>query len=142
MPKKKSPEKNITSASARAPRVLIVEDDEPTLDALVVKLADMNIPVATAPDGEEAAKKILKQKWDVIVIDILLPKKNGFTLLKEIQHDPRHAHATILVMSNLSGTEHQKHAMDLGAHEFIEKTKVSLSDIAEKIARALDAKNS
>lgn len=142
MPKKKSPKKNIPSAPAPSPRVLIVEDDEPTLDALVVKLANMNIPVATAPDGEEAAKKILEREWAVIVIDILLPKKNGFTLLKEIQHDPRHADATILVMSNLSGAEHQKHAMDLGAHEFIEKTKVSLSDIAEKIAQALNAKNS
>lgn len=137
MPTKRSPKKSAGLEPIRTSRVLIIEDDEPTRDALVLKLADMHIAAETARDGEEAGEKIHARAWDVIVVDLLLPKKDGFSLLEEIRREPHCAHATVFVFTNLSGAEHRERALALGAHEFIEKTKVSLARIAEKIAVAL-----
>lgn len=128
------------SVPARYPHVLIVEDDMPTLDALMLKLESMGISAAAAKDGEEATEMIRAQQWDVIITDILLPKKNGFAVLEEIQRDPQCKNTVIFAFSNLSGTEYTQRALSAGAHEFIEKTKVSLDDIAIKIAAALAKK--
>lgn len=136
---KKQTKKSSVIEPEHGARVLIIEDDEPTRDALVLKLADMRIPAEIARDGEEGSEKIHVRGWDVVVVDLLLPKKNGFSLLEEIRREPRCAHATIFVFTNLSGAEHRDRALRLGAHEFIEKTKVSLAQIAEKIAAALAA---
>jgi len=135
MPQKRSP--SIKTSSAR---VLIVEDDEPTRDALMLKLASMDIRAAAAKDGEEAIQQIHQQPWDVIVVDILLPKQNGFTVLEGVRREPHCARATVFVFTNLSGAEHKGRALELGAHAFFEKTKMSLHDIAQKIAQALDKK--
>lgn len=140
MTEKKQTQKK--SALARRPRVLIVEDDIPTLDALMFKLESMGIPSVGAKDGEEATTMIRAQQWDVIVIDILLPKKNGFAILEEIRGQPEFAHTAIFAFSNLSGAEYMQRALNAGAHEFIEKTKVSLDDIAGKIASALAKQHS
>lgn len=140
MKKEKQTQKN--PPHAQHSRVLIVEDDIPTLDALIAKLARMDIPAAAAKDGEEATEMIHAQPWDVVIIDILLPKKDGFALLEEIKKEPQCAHAAVLVFSNLSGTEYMRRALDLGAHEFIEKTKVSLEDMAQKIIASLNKKTS
>lgn len=128
-------------APAQHPRVLIIEDDAPTLDALAFKLESMDIPSLGAKDGEEAVEQIRAQTWDVIVVDLLLPKKNGFTVLEEIKRQPESSHTVIFAFSNLSGAEYMQRALNAGAGEFIEKTKVSLDDIAGKIASALDKKN-
>lgn len=133
-------QKKSSSAKKTDARVLIVEDDEPTRDALVLKLANMGIAAAAVKDGEEAIQKIHERQWDVVIIDILLPKQNGFSVLEEMRNEPHCAQTTIFVFTNLSGAEHKGRSLELGAHEFFEKTKMSLSGIAQKIAQALEKK--
>jgi DNA-binding response OmpR family regulator len=102
-----------------ASRVLIVEDEEGLLDGLAHNFRFEGYEVLTAKNGAEGLKLALKQKPDVVVLDIMLPEKDGFTVLKELRQ--RHRDIPVLVMTARNFEADVLKGFDLGADDYVTK---------------------
>lgn len=115
--------------------VLLVEDDSPVREAALFELKKRNIPTDIAIDGEEALQKLAQKNYDVLLLDLLLPKVNGFEIIKEVRKNPTQAFLKIIVMSNLGQESDIKHAIELGANEYYIKADTTIHELIEKITQ-------
>ena len=116
-------------------KVLVAEDDGFLANALRVKLTKTGYEVAMASDGEEAEKLFVTFKPDLLLLDLLMPKQDGFTVLQEIRK--KDTKLPIIVSSNLSQKEDLEKAMKLGATDYVVKSESSLEQIIEKMNKYL-----
>ncbi|MFA4890595.1 MAG: response regulator [Candidatus Paceibacterota bacterium] len=118
-------------------KILIVEDDLPTIDALAFKLNKKGISASTALNGEEAIERLKRGKYDLVLLDILLPKKNGFEVIKEIRTNGQSKNAKIIIFSNLGQEDNVEKAMKLGANGYIVKANIGINELSDKIIEEL-----
>ncbi len=114
-------------------KILIVEDDKFLQVVLEKKLMEIGYQVIKAFDGEEGLEKVITEKPDLILLDMILPKKSGFLFLEEIKKDPELAKIPVVVMSALAQEEDIKKAFSLGIIDYFVKAKISLDDLVNKI---------
>lgn len=119
------------------PVVLIVEDDEIILRALYLSFHEKNFTIATATDGETAYAMTERLKPDLVLLDLVLPKKSGFDYLKDIKSNSVLKSIPVLVLSNLAGDDSIKKAMDLGALEYFVKSNTDLSQLVSRATAVL-----
>ncbi len=119
------------SAQPKKPTILIVEDEKPLAKALYLKLTHAGFDVKCAYDGEEALEALMDKKYDLITLDLIIPKIDGFKVLEEIASQKMNAR--VIVASNLSQEEDFKRAKELGVEFFFVKSNTSLAEIIEKI---------
>lgn len=100
-------------------RVLLIEDHKPLVRALKRGLEEEGFAVDTAGDGEEGDYKARSASYDVIVLDLMLPKKDGLTLLKDWRKKGLATH--VLVLTARSGMEDKVEGLDLGADDYLTK---------------------
>lgn len=115
--------------------ILIVEDDEVLLRALYVFFHESEYTIATANDGDTAVKMAQRLKPDIILLDLLLPKMDGFKVLEILKAIPEFKETPIIVLSNLSDSADMTKAKALGAHSYFIKSNVNLAKIAETIKK-------
>jgi len=115
-------------------KILIAEDDQFLSKIYKIKLEKAGYSVVIAPDGNQAIKEISKSLPDLILLDLMMPVKDGFTTLEEIKKNPRWTKIPIIVASNLGQPEDIEKAKKLGADDFIVKSDTSLSNVVDKIA--------
>lgn len=120
-------------------KVVIVEDDEHISKVYEIKLTKEGITCIVARDGEEAVAKITAEKPNLILLDLMIPKKDGFWVLEEIKKNPELKTIPVLVLSNLGQKSDQERAHDLGADEYLVKVDFSIQDIVEKVKKYLAA---
>src|SRR5207344_272827 len=108
-----------TSRGTDMKRVLVIEDEEGLLEGLAHNLRFEGYDVLTAKDGHEGLKMALKQKPDVVLLDIMLPQKDGFTVLKELRQ--RHRDIPVLVMTARNFEADVLKGFDLGADDYVTK---------------------
>ena len=114
-------------------KILVAEDEEVLLNVLKDRFEAEGWEVITARDGEEAVVAIRKSRPDLVLLDLLMPKKDGFEVLKEIRGDPEFKTLPIIVvLSNLGSDEDIKKALALGANDYFVKTQHPMSEIVEK----------
>lgn len=119
---------------------LIVEDDVLINSAYSVKFTHENILFETAMDGEEALQKLERNKDNppsVIILDMVLPKKNGFEILKIIKENQSTKNIPVIALTNLGQESEKKHAMELGASEYLVKADTKIDDILLKMKQYL-----
>lgn len=116
-------------------KVLVVEDDGALLTILVDRLSLNNYRIFQAQDGEEAVKLAVDEKPDLILLDLLLPKLDGFAVLDRIRHypDPSLAQTKVIVLSNLWSDKDILRAQALKIDEYFVKANTNLDDVFEKI---------
>jgi len=114
-------------------RVMIVEDDEHISKVYEIKLAKEGIMPLLACDGEEAVVKITAEKPDLILLDLMIPKKDGFGVLEDIKKNPELAKIPVIILSNLGQKADQDRALGLGANEYLVKVDYSIQDIIDKV---------
>ncbi|GIW67464.1 MAG: response regulator [Candidatus Parcubacteria bacterium] len=114
-------------------KILLVDDDKFLSRVLEKKLSYEGFEVITAIDGDEALEKVITEKPDLILLDIILPKKGGFVILENIKKDPELKQLPVLIISNLGQEEDVKKGLSLGAAEYFVKAKVSIDDIIKKV---------
>lgn len=117
--------------------ILIVEDDEFISDVYEKKLVLEGFEVDLARDGEEAIRKVHEQKPDLVLLDIMIPLKDGFQVLAELRADTALSDIRVVVMSNLSQGKDIAHAKELGALDYIVKSNIALPDMVKRIRQAL-----
>ena len=121
-------------------RILLIED-EPFLSSLLKnRLEKEGFEVALARDGDEALSSIKSNKPDLVLLDLMLPKKSGFELMDEIRKDPKTQakDLPIIIISNLGQPEDVSRGQELGAAKYFIKAKTSIDDLVQKVKEFLE----
>lgn len=117
--------------------ILIVEDDEVLLRALYVFFHGGEYTIATATDGEVAVSMAGRLKPDIILLDLLLPKLDGFRFLEIVKGMPDLKDIPVIVLSNLGDRNDIERAKSLGAQDYFIKADVELEKLSEIIKNVL-----
>jgi DNA-binding response OmpR family regulator len=116
-------------------RVLLVEDDRFLRRACEASLQQRGFEVRTATDGEEGLSLALSERFDVVLLDFLMPKKPGIEVLAAIRSTPALSALPVLILSNSSREEDKRHALALGAQGYYVKANLSLKALSDEIVR-------
>ncbi len=103
------------------PRVLIVDDIIQNVELLKAFLIPMNYHLDTAFDGEQALKKVDEFHPDLILLDIMLPKIDGYEICKKLKNDPKYRHIMIIMITALSDLENELQGIEVGADDYLTK---------------------
>lgn len=117
--------------------LLIVEDDEVILRALYLAFHEGDYTVATATDGETALRMTERLKPDLVILDLIIPKMDGFAYLKNLKSNPALSKTPVVVLSNLGDQESIDRAKQLGASDYFVKSNTDLSDLVKKIEKII-----
>ncbi len=115
--------------------ILIVEDEKPLAHAVELKLNNEGYATQLAHDGEEALAALEASKPSLVILDLVMPKLDGFGVLEEVKR--RKLNVPIIVVSSLGQPEDEKRVLALGAKEFLPKAVTPLSEIVAKIKKLL-----
>ena len=116
-------------------KILLVEDDSLMVKMYNLKFTHDGFEVDTALDGEQALQKV-KNKPDVIVLDIMLPKMSGTEVLEKIKSNPEYKDIPVIILTNLNATEDDvAKTKELGAKEVMMKTEVTPQEVVDKIRK-------
>jgi len=118
-------------------KILIIEDDGFLQGLEAGKLKKSNYDVITASTGEEGLEKINEKGVDLILLDLVLPKFDGYEILKKIKDTETLKHIPVVVFSNLSETKDIEKAKALGASDFMVKSNFTLDELVEHIEKIL-----
>ena len=117
----------------KKPLLLIVEDDDLLAQTMRDKFAQVGFTVKVAPDGSAAIKHLQTTIPQVVILDILLPKKNGFDILAEMKTNPIWKQIPVVIASNLESDKDVDKGYALGAGDYIVKSNLSLNDLVQKV---------
>lgn len=110
-------------------RILLVDDEKTILDEVGEILRGQRYDVETAPDGEKAMERIMVQPFDLVILDIMLPKQDGFSVLREMRREKMTT--PVLMLTARGDTDDKVKGLDLGADDYLAKPFSS----AELLAR-------
>src|SRR5678816_2663777 len=102
-------------------RVLVVDDEPDLIRILQFGLQAINFHVETASDGQEALKKAREIKPDIILLDLMLPKLDGYKVCRLLKFDDRFKHIPIIILSARTQEGDQTLALEMGANRFVTK---------------------
>ena len=114
-------------------KILFVEDEPSLQKAIKEVLTQEKFEVLIASDGEEGLKLVKEKKPDLILLDLILPKKDGFEVLKELKEDDNTKDIPVIVLTNLEGTGDVEKALELGATTYLVKANYELDDILKLV---------
>lgn len=120
-----------------AKKILIVEDDGFLQGLCSRKFGAEGYQVAIAGDGVDGIKAMGDNRPDLILLDLLLPKVDGFEFLKTVQENKEWAKIPVIVFSNLSEEKDINRAKNFGAKDYMIKSNFTLDDLAQKIKAVL-----
>jgi len=114
-------------------KLILIEDDPFLLSILTDKMKEAGFEVETATDGEDGLNKIKSGGFDLVLLDMVLPKKDGFKILEEIRDDSQIKNVPVIVLSNLYDKNNIEKAMLLGAKDYVVKAYNTPEEIILKI---------
>ncbi|HLC63792.1 MAG TPA: response regulator [Patescibacteria group bacterium] len=123
---------------ANSKKILIVEDDSFLLQMYSTKLSLEGFKIVAAADGEKALRAVKKDRPDLILLDLMLPKKDGFEVLAELKKDPETKDIPVVVLTNLGQKADVDRCSKLGAVDYLIKAHFVPSEVIAKIKRILE----
>lgn len=122
----------------KKPKILIVEDDPNLLDLYTFEFKNSGFDVIKAENGIQGLNQVIKEKPNLVVLDIMLPKLDGLSMLKEIRLTPGEVGRTpVVILTAVSDEAFAKEAMRLGANEYFLKTEFMPNKKMDKIKKWL-----
>jgi CheY-like chemotaxis protein len=118
-------------------QILLVEDDRFLSKAAAVMLRRRGYAVVTANDGEEALQAVRSAPPDLVLLDLIMPKMQGFEVLRALKSDAATRAIPVVVMSNLSQPEDRDRTLAAGASDYLVKANLSLEALASAVERTL-----
>lgn len=125
------------TASEGQKHILIAEDDRYLAGGYKVKLEKEGYAVSVAGDGQETLRLARLRKPQLILLDLIMPVKDGFQTLKELKEDPSLSYIPVLVLSNLGQEQEIKRALSLGAVGYLVKTETAVLQLIHEIQKYL-----
>lgn len=116
-----------------AQKILFVEDEPSLQKAISELLTQEGFEILTALDGEKGLELAKKEQPNLILLDLILPKKDGFEVLKELKADEKMKDIPVIVLTNLEGMGDVEKALELGATTYLVKANYELEDVVCKI---------
>ncbi|MFH1711952.1 MAG: response regulator [Patescibacteria group bacterium] len=113
--------------------VLIVEDDKFLSKIYATKLKKEGIDVEMAFDGEQGLSKMRANKPKLVLLDLIMPKVDGFKVLEDMKKDARLKKIPVVVLTNLGQEVDEKRCKEFGVEEFIVKADASIQEVMLKI---------
>jgi DNA-binding response OmpR family regulator len=129
-----------TRASSQQKTVLIIDDEPHLQEELTGALVEAGFRVRNAYDGEAGLRIVLEEAPDLVVLDLILPKKNGFKVLREMKWREQTKDIPVIVLSNLENSDNIELAIRLGARSYLAKPNYPVANIVEKIQSVLGEK--
>lgn len=117
--------------------ILVVEDTAEYQRILSVKLGQLGYEIISARDGEEGLAVALDKHPDLILLDIVMPKMDGISMLEKLRQDEWGKDVRVIMLTNLSATEKIADAMMHNSFEYIVKTDTTIEDLVKKIQESL-----
>jgi DNA-binding response OmpR family regulator len=122
------------------PKILFVDDDNFLRKVYEAELKEKNFDVILAQDGDEGLEKALLEDPDLIILDMIMPKKSGFEVLTELQRNQKTRNIPVIILSNLGQEDDKKKGVDLGAVDYLIKDNITLGILVDKINQYLNSK--
>lgn len=117
-------------------KILIVEDENSLRNALVIKLKQLGYDISIAEDGEKAVEVCRTVKPDLVILDLMMPKLDGFGFMESVAKDE--FQPKIIVLSNLNSEDDISRAKDLGAIDYFVKSSIAIKYLVMKINESLE----
>jgi len=118
-------------------KILFIEDEQTLQKTLSDVLIKEGYKVKTASDGEAGLALAKEFKPDLVLLDLILPKKDGFSVLKEMRADEELKYMPVIVLTNLEGTADVERVLELGATTYLVKANYDLSEVVARVKQAL-----
>lgn len=119
--------------SSKKQKVLIIEEDYFLRKIYRNKLTLAGFEFIEATNGVEGLNKVIFEKPDIILLDLILPRKNGFDVLIEMKKNQELKNIPVIILSVLGQESDIKRAFSLGAQEYLVKSEICLSEVVDKI---------
>ncbi|MBI2462787.1 MAG: response regulator [Candidatus Spechtbacteria bacterium] len=120
-----------------AKKILFVEDDPALQNALKEAISKEGYDIIQAFDGQEGLDRAKENKPDLILLDLILPKKDGFAVLESLKADDGTKDIPVVVLTNLEGIGDVDRALSMGATTYLVKVQYELNEIVEKVKEIL-----
>lgn len=118
--------------------ILIVEDESSLVRVLADELRDQGFTVSTAANGIDGLAAALAEHPDLIFVDVVMPRLDGLSMIKELRRDPWGKQVAVIILTNVSNAQQIDQSFDSGVYEYIVKADWELADIVriakEKLA--------
>lgn len=118
-------------------KILIVDDDPFILDMYVIKFKEQGFQIDTATDGKMALEKIKTNSPDILLLDVVMPKMDGFDVIKKIQESKAPRTFKVLFLTNFGQKEDVERGMQMGADGYIIKAHFTPSEVVAKVKELL-----
>jgi two-component system phosphate regulon response regulator PhoB len=118
-------------------KILIIEDEDALAKVLGEKFRQEKFEVRIVDDGEKALPAVRQFMPNMVLLDLILPGKSGFEILKEMKGDPELERIPVIVLSNLGEDESIKEALSLGAKDYFVKTQHPINEVVDKVKEKL-----
>ncbi len=119
-------------------KILLIEDDPFLLSMYSTKFTMEKFQVVSAEDGEKGLKTAKEVNPSIILLDILMPKMNGFEVLEELKKDKSTASIPVILLTNLNQKDEIERGMSMGADDYLIKAHFMPSEVVEKIKKVLN----
>jgi DNA-binding response OmpR family regulator len=120
-------------------KILLVEDDVNLREIYSARFAAESYQVITASDGEEALATAVRERPDLIVLDVMMPKISGFDVLDILRSTPETKDTKVIMMTALSQDSDRQRGESLGANKYLIKSQVTLEDVVNAVKEQLGA---
>ncbi|MDX1535343.1 MAG: response regulator [Candidatus Spechtbacterales bacterium] len=114
-------------------KILFIDDDPVLQETLATLLGQNNYELISALNGEQGLLVAKNQDPDLIILDLVLPKKDGFVVLEELKSDDETKDKQVMVLTNLDEAKDVERALNLGAMTYLVKTNHTSEDILNKV---------
>lgn len=131
--------KKTTHDNTGKPKILVVEDDSFLAGMYITKLGLEGFSVDLAGDGREGLKKAREWKPDLVLLDIVLPIMDGFSMLEQMKADTAMKDIPVILLTNLGQKSDVERGLSLGASDYLIKAHFMPSEVIEKVKRLLRA---
>jgi len=119
-------------------KILFVEDEAALQEAVGISLEQKGYKVVRALDGEAGFRSAKTENPDLILLDLILPRKDGFEVLENLKKDQDTKDIPVIVLTNLEGMKDVEKAISLGAVSYLVKTDYDLKEMLKKIEEIIE----
>ncbi|MBF1038454.1 MAG: response regulator [Candidatus Nanosynbacter sp.] len=119
-------------------KILLVEDDQSLREIYGIRLTAEGYEIVPAGDGEEALAVAVRERPDLIISDVMMPKISGFDMLDILRSTPETKDIKVIMMTALSSDDQRERGESLGADRFLVKSQVGIEDVVNAVHEVLD----
>ncbi|MBU1164709.1 response regulator [Patescibacteria group bacterium] len=118
-------------------KVLLIEDDPTLVDMYKLKFTEQKFELVVTEKGGEGLELAKKEKFDIILLDIMLPEIDGFSILKELKASPDTKDIPVILLTNLAQETDKEKGIKMGAVDYLVKANHTPTQVVDKVRKIL-----